>query len=114
MLPELDWEIWLDCNLSPAIAKWMKEDTGWDVKSAYSLQLYHLTDAEIYQKAKAAGKVIPISKDADFPEFINRYGAPPKLINIRMGNCDNKILWQFLRSRLNDMIRTDSSKYSYH
>jgi predicted nuclease of predicted toxin-antitoxin system len=76
MLPELDWEIWLDCNLSPAIAKWMKEDTGWDVKSAYSLQLYHLADAEIYQKAKAAGKVILISKDADFPEFINRYGAP--------------------------------------
>ena len=31
-----DWEIWLDTNLSPIIAKWMAEFTGYEVKSTYS------------------------------------------------------------------------------
>lgn len=39
-----DWEIWLDTNISPAIAKWMNEETGVIVKSSYSLSLHHLTD----------------------------------------------------------------------
>jgi hypothetical protein len=34
-----DWEFWLDCHLSPVIAKWMMEATGYVFKSAYSLNL---------------------------------------------------------------------------
>jgi len=85
-MPPENWEIWLDTQLSPIIAKWILEFTGYSVKSSYSLQLHFLTDLAIYDKAKAVGKVILISKDADFPELISRLGSPPKLIVIKKGN----------------------------
>jgi predicted nuclease of predicted toxin-antitoxin system len=91
-----DWEIWLDTNISPAIAKWMNEHTGISVKTSYSLSLHHLTDLHIYQRARAQGNVILLSKDADFPELISRLGSPPKLITLKIGNCDNRTLWDFL------------------
>ena len=100
----LDWEIWLDTNLSPIIAKWMSEYTGYRVKSSYLLSLHHMDDMSIYQMAKAHGNVILISKDADFPELISRLGAPPKLINIKIGNCDNQRLWSILKSGIMDAI----------
>lgn len=102
MLPE--WEIWLDTNISPAIAKWIKEYTGFQVKSAYTLEFYTLPDIEIYNKAKAYGYVILISKDADFPELISRLGAPPKLINIKIGNCDNRSLWELIKPHIKEAV----------
>lgn len=102
MQPE--WELWLDTHISPAIAKWMMEYTRFTVKSSYSLSLHHLSDLDIYNQAKAQGNVILISKDADFPELISRLGAPPKLINLRVGNCDNKTLWEFLKPHINAAV----------
>lgn len=99
-----EWEIWLDTNLSPAIAKWMNEYMGVSVKSSYSLSLHYLDDMAIYQKAKEHGKVIIISKDADFPELITRLGAPPKLINIKIGNCDNQTLWGYIKPGIKEAI----------
>jgi len=102
MQPE--WEIWLDCNLSPIIAKWMKEFTGWNVKSSFILQFSGLNDLDIYNKAKKHGNVILISKDTDFPELISRLGYPPKLIKLQIGNCDNKVLWDFLKKNIKNAI----------
>ena len=70
-----DWEIWLDTNISPAIAKWMAEHTGLTVKSSYSLNLHYMEDVEIYNDAKTMGKVILLSKDNDFTGLISRLGA---------------------------------------
>lgn len=99
-----DWEIWLDTNISPAIAKWVSEYTGFTVKSSYSLQLHYLGDLDIYYRAKEKGNVILISKDADFPELISRLGAPPKLINLKVGNCNNKTLWGFMKPHIKGSI----------
>ncbi len=52
MLPELEWEFWLDNNLSPIIAKWLKDETGYIIKSSFILKLYSLDDYEIYKLAK--------------------------------------------------------------
>jgi len=101
---QLDWEIWLDANISPIIAKWMQEFTGFTVRSAYILALINANDLEIYQKAKAHGKVILLSKDADFPELISRLGAPPKLINLKLPNCDNKTLWEYIQPHIIDIV----------
>lgn len=100
-----DWEIWLDVHFSPAIAKWMADYTGSIVKSAYSLSLYNLSDFEVYEKAKNKGPVILISKDADFSEIINRLGAPPKLISVRIGNCSNALMWEFLKKSIKNSIQ---------
>lgn len=110
MLPD-NWELWLDTQLSPIIAKWMAEYTGFSVKSCYSLQSNTLTDLQIYQRAQSAGNIILISKDADFPELVARLGSPPKLIVIKKGNCDNKAMWAFIKPHiikaLNALIETD-------
>jgi len=98
------WEIWLDTNLSPAIAKWMSGYSGYPVKSSYTLSLHFETDNFIYQKARKQGNVIIISKDSDFSDIINRLGAPPKLINIKIGNCSNRKLWSALKPHINEMI----------
>ena len=51
---QLDWELWLDAQLSPAIAKWLSEDFNWNVKSSYALKTSNLSDVEIFRRAKAA------------------------------------------------------------
>lgn len=99
-------EIWLDVNISPAVAKWMAEYTGLNVKSSYLLSFHALDDLTIYKKAKDKYFVILISKDTDFPEIITRLGAPPKLIYLKFGNCDNRTLWNSLKPKINDMIDT--------
>src|ERR1700761_2507717 len=104
-MPPEHWEIWLDTQLSSVIAKWMAEHTGFTVKSSYSLQHHKLKDLEIYDKAKAAGNIILVSKDADFPELISRLGSPPKLIVIRKGNCDNREMWDFIKPNIIQAVR---------
>ncbi|RYE19917.1 MAG: hypothetical protein EOP42_28285 [Sphingobacteriaceae bacterium] len=99
-MPLDDWEIWLDVQISPIIAKWMAEYTGLIVKSSFTLGYKSMTDLAIYQLAKEHGKVILISKDADFTEIIIRLGSPPKLISLRIGNCDNQTLWKFLQKHI--------------
>jgi predicted nuclease of predicted toxin-antitoxin system len=99
-MPHEHWEIWLDTQLSPVIAKWMAEYTGYKVKSSYSLQLHYLSDLEIYNKASDQENIILISKDADFPELISRRGSPPKLIVIKKGNCNNREMWEFIKSNI--------------
>ena len=103
MQPE--WEIWLDTHISPAIAKWMTDYTGFVVKSSYVLLHNNLDDIVIFQKAKERGNVILISKDTDFGELISRLGAPPKLIGLQIGNCDNRTLWEFIRPEIKECIR---------
>jgi hypothetical protein len=39
-----DWEICLDTNISPVIAKWMSDFTGYTVKSSYSLSFQKTDD----------------------------------------------------------------------
>ena len=100
-----DWEIWLDNHISPIVAKWLKDDLGYEVKSSYVLQLSVLRDIDIYYKAKEYGKVIIVSKDSDLDEIISLLGSPPKLISLKVGNCDNKILFSILKNNLEKAIR---------
>ncbi|RYE28890.1 MAG: hypothetical protein EOP42_15700 [Sphingobacteriaceae bacterium] len=99
-----DWEIWLDVQISPIIAKWMAEYIDLNVKSSFTLGYKSMTDLAIYQLAKKQGKVILISKDADFTEIITRLGSPPKLISLRIGNCDNQTLWKYLQKHIHTAI----------
>lgn len=94
-----DFELWLDVHISPAIAKWLKED-GYSVKSSYMLQLHQVSDLDIYHRAKQAGNIVFITKDSDLPEIVGRLGSPPRIINIKAGNCDNKRLYNLLKINL--------------
>jgi predicted nuclease of predicted toxin-antitoxin system len=102
---QLDWEIWLDAHLSPIIAKWLKDKTSWNIKSAFVLKLSSLNDYEIYEKAKAHGNIILLSKDSDLIDIILQKGSPPKLINIKIDNCDNRILFNLLAPKIEHAVR---------
>jgi predicted nuclease of predicted toxin-antitoxin system len=107
MQHNIDWEIWLDCNISPIIAKWLQEHTNYIVKSSFILNLYGLSDEGIYNLAKEnEKKIILISKDSDLPQLINRFGTPPKLINLQLGNTDNKVLFNFLLKNLPEALKS--------
>ena len=103
MLP--DWQIWLDNNVAPIIGKWLKDEFGLNVKSAFSLQMQTASDIDMYLKAKEEGNIILISKDSDIADLINRHGSPPKLINIKIGNCTNRFLYSVLVKHILDAIR---------
>ena len=100
-----DLEIWLDTNLSPIIAKWLGDYLNVTVKSSYTLDFHHLDDFTIYQRAKSHGNVVLISKDADFPELISRLGSPPKLINLKIGNCSNQLLWDRIKPKIGQALQ---------
>ena len=51
-----------------------------------SLGLAGAADKDIWNFARAAGYAI-VSKDADFHHLSFRYGAPPKAVWLKLGNC---------------------------
>jgi len=101
-----NWKIWLENHISPIIAKWLSERSGLDVKSSYKLGLYNLSEREIYLKAKKSGNIILISKGSDLDEIVSKSGSPPKLISLKVGNCDNKILFSILGRNLSRAIHS--------
>ncbi len=105
MQPE--FEIWLDNQLPPILAKWMTETFGWQVKSSFILQVKEASDWEIYRRAKSYPvMVILLSKDGDFPKIILQNGSPPKLIKLNIGNLPNRQLWDVLQPILHSAVKT--------
>lgn len=100
-----DWEIWLDHNLSPILARWIAEETKKIVKSSYTLQIQNLSDFDLYQKAKQNGRVILITKDSDLPALITQLGSPPKAIYLKIGNRKSLDLFNLIKPQLNKAIR---------
>lgn len=95
--------IWIDAHLSPAIAVWITSTFGITSIALRNLGLRDAEDPEIFEAAKADGVVL-ITKDSDFVDLANRFGAPPKIIWLRCGNTSNAQLQNILRSTLLDSL----------
>ena len=54
-------------------------------------------DAAVWAFAKTHGFVI-VSKDSDFADLSILYGAPPKIVWIRRGNCSTSTIAALLRA----------------
>ena len=81
--------IWVDAQLSPAIAAWINRTfEGIRAESFRSLGLRDAVDKVIFEKARKAN-VIEMSKDDDLIRLLEKYGPPPKLIWITCGNTSN-------------------------
>lgn len=61
--------IWLDAQLSPTLATWLKETFPIEALPLRELGLRDALDPEIFAAAKAANVVV-MTKDADFPEMV--------------------------------------------
>ena len=65
--------VWLDAQLSPAIAGWMQAAFGIEAHAVRDLGLRDATDPAIFQAARLADAVV-VTKDADFPELVTAAG----------------------------------------
>ncbi|MBL8186522.1 MAG: DUF5615 family PIN-like protein [Acidobacteria bacterium] len=95
--------IWIDAQLSPAIAKWVNENFSVQAKPLKELGLRDSTDRQIFEAAKQAGVVV-MTKDSDFIELISRYGSPPQVIWLTCGNTSNARLKQILAFTLSKAL----------
>lgn len=62
------------------------------------------SDRAIWQHARDHGLII-VSKDEDFQRLSVLYGAPPKVIWIRLGNCSTADVVRLLSERSNEIGR---------
>jgi predicted nuclease of predicted toxin-antitoxin system len=101
--------LWLDAQLPPQLAVWLRNARQIDAKAVRELGLRDAGDREIFDAGRA-NNVILLSKDADFVELVSRLGAPPKLIWLTCGNVSNEALQTLLTQRLDaalDVLRND-------
>ncbi len=61
------------------------------------------SDARVWEYARQHGFTL-VTKDEDFHRLTVLYGAPPKVIWIRLGNCSTADVAQLLRSQLNAVL----------
>lgn len=84
--------IWVDAQLPPALARWLRDHLGESQSShVEDLGLLSAQDPEIFEKARQAAAVV-ITKDSDFVQIQERRGPPPRLIWITCGNRSNRDL----------------------
>jgi predicted nuclease of predicted toxin-antitoxin system len=95
--------IWVDAQLSPAIAAWMTTTFSITAFALRDVGLRDAEDPEIFEAAKAQG-VIVMTKDSDFVDLANRLGAPPQIIWLTCGNTSNARLKEILNATLLDAL----------
>jgi predicted nuclease of predicted toxin-antitoxin system len=96
--------IWVDAQLSPAIAPWLATTFGVEAYALRDLGLRDSTDREIYLAARDAGAVV-MTKDSDFVQLQAHFGPPPKVIWLRCGNTSNARLKEILVAAFSDTRR---------
>jgi predicted nuclease of predicted toxin-antitoxin system len=97
-------EIWVDAQLSPAIASWLRDTHGLDAKAVRDLGLRDAEDRDIFDSAKAA-KAAVLTKDSDFVDLVERFGPPPQILWLTCGNTSNSHLREILTAALPEAMR---------
>lgn len=95
--------IWIDAQLSPAIAFWIENNFDVKASALRDLGLLDAEDLEIFNAAKSADAVL-MTKDSDFVSLLERLDAPPKIIWLTCGNTSNANLKIILSKTLQDAI----------
>jgi predicted nuclease of predicted toxin-antitoxin system len=83
--------VWVDAQLPPALAGWLREHGGVD---AHALRDFGLRDAEdrnIFAAARDIGCVL-ITADIDFVDVLTQHGPPPQVAWVACGNSANELL----------------------
>ena len=80
--------LWVDAQLSPALAPWIGEQFGIEAYSVKWLGYRDAGDRDIFDAARAAGAVF-MTKDSDFPRLLDQQGPPPQVLWISLGNTSN-------------------------
>ena len=88
--------IWVDAQLSPALAPWLKNTFGVEAFSLRYLNMVRTKDRAIFNAARDAGAVV-MTKDEDFVLLQAQLGPPPQILWVRCGNTSNAYLRRVLQ-----------------
>jgi predicted nuclease of predicted toxin-antitoxin system len=91
--------IWVDAQLSPAIAAWLTANFALGAVAVRDLGLREATDRVIFLAARGESAVV-MTKDSDFVRLLEEFGPPPQVIWLTCGNTSNARLRQVLASTL--------------
>lgn len=90
--------IWIDAQLSPALATWITTTFGIEAFSVAFLGLRDANDETIFQAARTANAVV-MTKDSDFLDLQLKLGVPPQIILVSIGNSSNQRMREVLQKR---------------
>ena len=80
--------LWLDNQLPPALASWMRAALEVECLPIRDLHLQRASDIDIFLAAREAGAVV-VTKDADFAALVGQFGPPPQVVLVTCGNTSN-------------------------
>ena len=90
-----------DQNLSHRLVEVLSQEFSGSVH-VRTVGLEAASDQAVWEFARTGGYVI-LSKDSDFHQMSFLFGAPPKVVWIRKGNCSTDAIAEILRSRQHDL-----------
>lgn len=93
--------IWIDAQMSPAIAAWITANFSVTCLAVRDVGLRDAEDREIFLEARKQSAVV-MTKDSDFILLQNELGAPPQIIWITCGNTTNARLKEILTATLSE------------
>ena len=73
------------------------------------VNLHEADDRTVWEYARSNGFAIG-SKDEDFHQLSFLYGAPPKVVWVRLGNCTTADIEQALRRHHTDLLNFDTNE----
>jgi len=87
------FQTWIDAQLPPALAVWLREEHGVSALHVEDLGLLRAPDSEIFSAATQADlPVVLVTKDSDFAALVTSRGVPPQVVWLRCGNVSNSEL----------------------
>ena len=87
--------LWIDAQLSPALARLIRETFGVAAHAVRDLGLREAKDVVIFHAAREAGAVV-MSKDSDFVVLLEQFGPPPQVLWVTCGNTSNARMREIL------------------
>jgi predicted nuclease of predicted toxin-antitoxin system len=106
MMQPDELEFWIDLNLPPQMAIWLKEGFNVQAKSFKELLFSDVPDVEVYKIAAAGiNKIIITTKDVDFSNYQNIVGPPPRILYLNIGNISNKNLKFLIESKFSEILQ---------
>lgn len=99
-----------DQNLAPRLAEALS-DLFPESAHVRALGMAEAPDGDIWRHARESGFAI-VSKDNDFQQMSFVFGAPPKVIWIRRGNCTVAEIEEILRSNASRIAEFDQDEES--
>jgi predicted nuclease of predicted toxin-antitoxin system len=87
--------VWVDAQLSPALAAWLRAAFAVDAHALRDLALRDAEDQTIFDQARTASAIV-VTKDRDFVDLVTRYGPPPQIVWLTCGNTSNVFLRELL------------------